>query len=152
MPVNRVSRKQLKLLRLWMKQDGRAAFSPTELRPHSPNQQDAKSPVFMRLCTNCISCMELPPLPKRARFLSDPPQNRLQISAQVTPLPTMIRADGQAENKGKTSRKHLNSFSFTPKGRTASFTRLGFNKRYSSSRLLLICDQLHAKGRIGRPT
>jgi hypothetical protein len=44
--------------------------------------------------------MELPVLPKRARFLSEPPPNRLQISAQATPLPT-IRADGQTENKGK---------------------------------------------------
>src|SRR5437016_7216639 len=64
----------------------------------------------MRLCTNCISCMELPLLPKRARFLSEPPPNRLQISAQTTALPTMIRADGQVENKGKPHPKHLNSF------------------------------------------
>src|SRR5258708_40230389 len=101
MPVNRVSRKQLKLLRLWMKQDGRAAFSPTELRPHSPNQRDAKSPVFMRLCTNCISCMELPLLPKRARFLSEPPPNRLQTSKRTSVLLRTIPADGQDENKGK---------------------------------------------------
>jgi len=54
--------------------------------------------------------MELPLLPKRARFLSEPPPNRLQISAQTTALPTMIRADGQVENKGKPHPKHLNSF------------------------------------------
>jgi len=54
--------------------------------------------------------MELPLLPKRARFLSEPPPNRLQISTQTTALPTMIRADGQVENKGKPRPKHLNSF------------------------------------------
>src|SRR5947209_2346865 len=58
----------------------RAAFEPTELRPHSPNQPDAESPVFMRLCTICISRMELQDWPKRARFLSEPPPNRHQIS------------------------------------------------------------------------
>jgi hypothetical protein len=31
--------------------------------------------VFMRVCTLCISCIELPLLPKRARFLSEPPPN-----------------------------------------------------------------------------
>src|SRR5437899_1020978 len=64
----------------------------------------------MRPCANCISCMELPLLPKRARFLSEPPPNRLQISAQTAALTTMIRADGQVENKGKPRPKHLNSF------------------------------------------
>src|SRR5450631_1849188 len=88
----------------------------------------------MRLCTNCISCMELPLLPKRARFLSEPPPNRLQISVQTTPLPTMIRADGQAENKGKTSRKHLNSFPFRGKGHAAFSRAWASTKRYRSLR------------------
>jgi len=36
----------------------------------------------MRLCILCISCMELPPLPKRARFLSEPPPNRPQTASK----------------------------------------------------------------------
>ena len=55
----------------------------------------------MRLCTNCISCMELPLLPKRARFLSEPPPNRLQTSKRTSVLLRTIPADGQDENKGK---------------------------------------------------
>src|SRR5260370_42359972 len=122
MPVNRVSRKQLKLLRLWMKQDGRAAFSPTELRPHSPNQRYAKSPVFMRLCTNCISCTNCLPLPKRALFPAEPPPNRPQISDRTAELPETICADGQEENTGKrTSQKHPNSFPSSGAGRVAVF-------------------------------
>ena len=62
--------------------------------------------------------MELPLLPKRARFLSEPPPNRLQISAQTTVSRAMIRDDGQEENKGKPRQKHLNSFSLSAKDRT----------------------------------
>ena len=43
----------------------------------------------MRLSTICISCMELPPLLKRARFLSEPPPNRLQKSASSSPCPIL---------------------------------------------------------------
>ncbi len=82
--------------------------------------------MFIRLCTNCISCMQLPLLPKRARFLSEPPPNRLQISEQTAVVLKTMRADGQEENKRKwTSQKYPNSFPSSAKGR-ASFSRLGF--------------------------
>src|SRR5260370_21494348 len=78
----------------------------------------------MRHCTNCISCTNGLPLPKRALFPAEPPPNRPQISDRTAALPETLCADSQEENTGKTSRKHLNSFSFTAKGRPASFTHL----------------------------
>jgi hypothetical protein len=42
--------------------------------------------VFMRLCTNCIACTGCPGLPKTARFLAEPPTNRLQILASLCAL------------------------------------------------------------------
>src|ERR1035437_6452104 len=69
----------------------------------------------MRLCTICISCIGCPPFPKKARLPAEPPSNRLQISAQTTVLPTMIRADGQVENKVKPRPRHFNRFSLSAK-------------------------------------
>src|SRR3954466_10176116 len=71
----------------------------------------------MRLCTKCISCMELTLLPKRARFLSEPPPNRPQISERSAALLSATSVNGLKENKGKrTSQKHPNSFPSRAKG------------------------------------
>src|SRR6266851_577026 len=76
----------------------------------------------MRLCTNCISCTNRLPLPKRALFPAEPPPNRPQISDRTAALPETICADGQEENTGKrTSQKHPNSFPSSGKGRVAVF-------------------------------
>lgn len=61
----------------------------------------------MRLCTICIPCTGCPGLPKTARFLAEPPTNRLQISEARRLVPSRTIGLADAENTGQPRRKIL---------------------------------------------
>src|ERR1700733_8404237 len=112
----------------------------------------------MRLCTICISCTGCTGLPKRARFLSEPPPNRLQIS----PFPCSSAISKQPEQRAlgdpefcqsgqnhqqnfrkSLSRKYPNSFSQNTKDHL-HFSWVGLNENLKFRRTgdtSCLCDR-----------